>query len=110
MDRHEELEQKKRETGLTAEEADELGRLMAEREGRAEEYANAENPPAEVEVERVGTVRDEGELQDVKQEEQAKEAEQPEEEAGPEMPKDVDDTPLDIQRLRAAEKDVPPPA
>lgn len=110
MGRYEELEEKKRDTGLTAEEADELGRLMAEREGRAEEYANAASPPAEVEVARIGTVRDEGELQDVKQEEQAKEAEQPEEEAGQKMPRDVDETPMDERRLRAVEKDFPPPA
>lgn len=109
-DRYEELVRKREGTGLTAEEADELGRLMAEREGRGDEYANAQNPPEAVEAERVGTVEDEDELRDIKEQEQAKEAEQPEEEAGPEMPKDVDDTPMDDRRLRAAEKDVPPPA
>jgi hypothetical protein len=110
MGRYEELEQKKREEGLTAEEANELGRLMAEREGREEDYANATNPPEEVEVERTGTVETEEELQEVKEEEQAKEEERPEEEAGAGMAKDVDDTPLDTRRLRAAEKDAPPPA
>lgn len=109
-DRYEELTKKRDQSGLTVEEANELGKLMAEKEGREEDYANATNPPEEVEVERTGTVETEEELQDVKEEEQAKEEERPEEEAGAGMAKDVDDTPLDIRRLRAAEKDVPPPA
>ena len=109
-DRYEQLTRKRDESGLTVEEANELGKLMAEKEGREEDYANATNPPVEVEVERTGTVETEEELQEVKEEEQAKEEERPEEEAGAGMAKDVDDTPLDIRRLRAAEKDVPPPA
>jgi hypothetical protein len=109
-DRYEELTAKRRESGLTVEEANELGKLMAEKEGRKEDYANATNPPEEVEVERAGTVETEEELQEVKEEEQAKEEERPEEEAGGGMAKDVDDTPLDTQRLRAAQKDAPPPA
>jgi hypothetical protein len=109
-DRYEELAKKRGESGLTAEEANELGKLMAEKEGREEDYANATNPPEEVEVERTGTVETEEELQEVKEEEQAKEEESPDEEAGGGMAKDVDDTPLDIRRLRAAEKDSPPPA
>ena len=44
------------------------------------------------------------------QEERAKEEEQLEEEAGAGMAKDVDDTPLDTRRLKASEKDAPPPA
>jgi hypothetical protein len=109
-DRYEELTRKRDESGLTVEEANELGKLMAEKEGREEDYANATNPPEEVEVERTGTVETEEELQEVKEEEQAKEEERPEEEAGAGMAKDVDDTPLDTRRLRAAEKDAPPPA
>ena len=109
-DRYEELIRKREGSGLTTDEANELGRLLAEKRGRTEDYANAANPPEDVEVDRVGIVESEEELQEVKEEEQAKEAEQPEEEAGPDMPKDVDDTPLDEERLRAAEKDAPPPA
>jgi hypothetical protein len=96
-DRYEELTRKRDESGLTVEEANELGKLMAEKEGREEDYANATNPPEEVEVERTGTVESEDELQAEKEEEQAKEEERPQEEAGGGMAKDVDDTPLDIR-------------
>ncbi len=77
MDRYQELVKKRDGEGLTDEEADELGRLMAERQG--EEYANADDPPEEVEVERVGTVdateKDVAELEKQKEEEKARQDE-----------------------------------
>jgi len=48
--RFEELTEKRDGIGLTRDEADELGRLMAEREGKP--YGNADDPPEEVEEER----------------------------------------------------------
>lgn len=45
-----ELIHKRGEMGLSRDEADELGRLMAERQGRR--YANADQPPPEVVSER----------------------------------------------------------
>jgi hypothetical protein len=48
--RYEELTEKRDSIGLTHDEADELGRLMAEREGKP--YGNADDPPEEVEEER----------------------------------------------------------
>ena len=50
MDRYEELLAKRDSEGLTREEADALGKLIAEREGRP--YSNADEPPPEVESER----------------------------------------------------------
>lgn len=50
MDRYQELSEKRDGPGLSDEEADELGRLMAERQG--EQYANADDPPLDVEAER----------------------------------------------------------
>ena len=52
MDRYEELLAKRDAEGLTREEADALGELIAEREGKP--YGNADNPPSEVESERQG--------------------------------------------------------
>ena len=49
-DRFDELTEKRDGIGLTHDEADELGRLMAEREGKP--YGNADDPPEEVEEER----------------------------------------------------------
>jgi hypothetical protein len=51
-DRFDELIEKRKGSGLSREEADELGRLFAEREGKP--YGNADDPPAEVEDERKG--------------------------------------------------------
>ncbi len=108
-DRHDELIDKRRRVGLSDEEANELGRLMAERAGRGDEYANAGNPPHEVEL--VGLELAESEdLQDLQAEEKAKEQPRPEEEAGPDAPRDIDDTVMDAPRLAASEKDFPPPA
>ena len=53
--RFEELEAKKMKAGLTSEEADELGRLWAEKEGKP--YANADSRPH---PEAVGAEREEG--------------------------------------------------
>jgi hypothetical protein len=50
LDRYEELLAKRDSEGLTREEADALGKMIAEREGRP--YGNADNPPPEVEAER----------------------------------------------------------
>lgn len=52
VDRYQELLQKRDGPGLSDREADELGRLMAQREGEAYE-GNADDPPPEVEAERV---------------------------------------------------------
>ncbi len=49
-ERYWELIQKRGEMGLSRDEADELGRLMAERQGQP--YSNASNPPPDVAVER----------------------------------------------------------
>ena len=50
MSRYDELDEKRSTTGLTREEADELGRLEAERSGREYE-GNADNPPPGVRAE-----------------------------------------------------------
>jgi hypothetical protein len=50
MDRYQELTEKRDGPGLSEEEADELGRLMAERRGK--QYGNADDPPVDVEAER----------------------------------------------------------
>ncbi len=50
MGRYEDLTAKRDSEGLTDDEADELGRLIAEREGKP--YSNADDPPPEVEGER----------------------------------------------------------
>ena len=51
MTRYEELLEKRDTAGLTDQEADELGRLIAEREGRA--YANADDIPTPVNQPRI---------------------------------------------------------
>ena len=79
--------------GLTEAEANELGRLDAERAGRPYE-GNADDPPLEVRAERVGADPEEATEEKIVAEEQ----------------KDVDDTILTDERLAAAEKDIPPVA
>ena len=54
-ERYKELETKRDDIGLTDEEADELGRMIAERDGT--DYENAETLSAEREAE---TIQDEG--------------------------------------------------
>ncbi|HEX2030991.1 MAG TPA: hypothetical protein VHL78_06290 [Actinomycetota bacterium] len=107
-DRYDELMAKRRRVGLSDDEANELGRLMAERAGRGTEYANAGNPPSEVETVRA-LGADEG-RQYLQAREKAKEDAQPEEEAGAGTPRDVDDTVMDRRRLSAGDEDFPPPA
>jgi hypothetical protein len=94
MGRYEELVEKRDGSGLTKDEADELGRLMAER--RDAPYGNAENPPADVEVERSSTADDLQELQEEKRERERDE--------------DIDETVLDRERKAGAERDDPPVA
>ena len=60
MARYEDLIAKRDSEGLTDTEADELGRLIAEREGKP--YANADNPPPEVESERKSEPEDDEEV------------------------------------------------
>jgi len=57
MGRYEDLTAKRDSEGLTEDEANELGRLMADREGKP--YGNADNPPPEVESERVSETEEE---------------------------------------------------
>ena len=100
--RLEELMEKRRGEGLSDDEANELGRLMAEDAGVP--YANAESPPEEVEVERDAVAAEDGEEARVA-------AEQPDEiEEGERLDRDVDDTVLDDRRRAAQDTDLPPPA
>ncbi|HYH28354.1 MAG TPA: hypothetical protein VEA19_06235 [Actinomycetota bacterium] len=93
MDRYEELDAKRQGEGLTEDEANELGRLEAERAGRPYE-GNADDPPLEVRAERVGADPEEA----------------TEEEVAATEEKDVDDTVLTDERRRANERDNPPVA
>lgn len=102
--RYDELVRKRDGEGLTEEEANELGRLMAEKEGRPEDYANAERPPDEVEIARTGIAESEEELQAVQEERAEREDELPL------LDKEVDDTPLDKEKKAAQERDNPPVA
>ncbi len=52
MGRYEDLIEKRRAEGLTDAEANELGQLFAEREGKP--YGNADNPPPAVQAEGEG--------------------------------------------------------
>lgn len=90
MGRYEELIAKRDGEGLNDEEADELGKLMAEREG--EPYANADDPPPEVDAERKSkdpeeATRDEAETE-----------------------KDIDDSTLTEEGEKGREVDNPPVA
>jgi hypothetical protein len=68
MDRYQQLIEKRDSEGLTKDEADELGKLLAERKGKGDEYANAQDPPEEVELARTGLAGDEEELQEIREE------------------------------------------
>jgi hypothetical protein len=103
-DRYQELLTKRDESGLTREEASELGRLMAEKEGRGEEYGNADQPPEEVEIARTGLADSEEELEAVQEERAEREGEVPL------LKKEVDETPLDKEKEEAQEQDNPPVA
>jgi hypothetical protein len=102
--RYQELTKKREETGLTVEEANELGRLIAEKEGRGEEYANASRPPEDVEVERTSLAESVDEMEAVQEERAEREEELPL------LEKEVDDTPLDREKKAAEERDNPPVA
>jgi hypothetical protein len=102
--RYQELSKKREESGLTVEEANELGRLIAEKEGRGEEYANATRPPEDVEVERTGLAESEEEMEAVQEERAERDEELPL------LEKEVDDTPLDREKKAAQESDNPPVA
>ena len=94
MGRYEDLTKKRNQTGLTKDEADELGKLMAERRGKP--HGTADNPPEDVEVERSGTVETVEELDQEKRDQ--------------ERDKDVDESVHDRQRQTAMDRDEPPPA
>jgi hypothetical protein len=94
MGRYEELIEKRQGTGLSKDEADELGRLMADRRGQP--HGTAENPPEDVEVERSGTVESVEELEGEKRDQ--------------EQDRDVDESVHDGQRQTAMDRDEPPPA
>ena len=94
MGRYEDLTKKRDDTGLTKDEADELGKLMAERRGKP--HGTADDPPEDVEVERSGTVETVEELDQEKRDQ--------------ERDKDVDESVHDRQRQTAMDRDEPPPA
>jgi hypothetical protein len=94
MGRYEELTRKRDGSGLTKDEADELGKLMAGR--RDEPYGNAQRPPEDVEVERSGTAEDVEELEEEKRDQDEE--------------KDVDESIYDRERQSAVDRDEPPPA
>jgi hypothetical protein len=58
MDRYQELTEKRDSTGLSQEETDELGKLMAEREGK-EYQGSADDPPEDVELRRASVPEEE---------------------------------------------------
>jgi hypothetical protein len=89
MGRYEDLIAKRDDEGLSEEEADELGKLIAEREGKP--YSNADDPPPDVEAERKG-----------------KSAEEVEDEV--ETERDVDDSVLTEEGEKGREVDNPPVA
>ncbi len=100
--RLEELMEKRRVEGLSDDEANELGRLMAEDAGVS--YGNAGNPPEDVEVERDAVAAEDTDEARVA-------AEQPDEiEEGELADRDVDDTVMDRRRRAAQDRDLPPPA
>jgi hypothetical protein len=94
MDRFQELLEKRDTEGLSGDEANELGMMEAERRGA--EYHNAENPPPDVEAERVArTDVTEEDVEQARDREDAEQAEtapkgserRPEEEDRAEAPK-----------------------
>jgi hypothetical protein len=92
MDRYQQLIEKRDSTGLTREETDELGKLMAEREGKEYE-GSAADPPEDVELRRA-SVPEEA----IKEEVDAK------------TYRDVDDSVMTREGQPGREKDAPPPA
>jgi hypothetical protein len=88
MGRYEDLIAKRDSEGLSEDEANELGRLIAQQEG--EPYANADDPPPDVEAER--------------------KSKDPEEATRDEVERDVDDSVLTKEREKGNEVDNPPVA
>jgi hypothetical protein len=93
MGRYEELIEKRDGPGLSDDEVDELGKLMAKREGKAYE-GNADDPPLEVEAERVSKDPEEY----VEEVEASKDS------------RDVDDSVMTREGEPGRQKDAPPPA
>jgi hypothetical protein len=93
MGRYEELIEKRDGQGLSDEETDELGKLMAQREGDAYE-GNADDPPLEVEAERVSKDPEEY-IEEVKATKDSR---------------DVDDSVMTREGEPGRQKDAPPPA
>jgi hypothetical protein len=110
--RYEELVEKRDAEGLSRDEATELAKLMAEREGKEYE-GNAENPPLDVEVERVGGGEEGVTEEDIERAEEVKEAEKTREaekaEAGPQGFEDRPDE-EDRADLPKRGSEGPPPA
>ena len=92
-ERYQELDRKRQGEGLTEEEANELGKLEAERSGQDYE-GNADDPPLEVRAERVGADPEEVTEAEVEIKEN----------------RDVDDSIQTPERLAGEQVDVPPPA
>ena len=93
MGRYEELIEKRDSQGLSDDETDELGKLMAEREGDTYE-GNADDPPLEVEAERVSKDPEEY----VEEVEASRDS------------RDVDDSVMTREGEPGRQTDAPPPA
>jgi hypothetical protein len=91
-DRYHELIEKRDSTGLSLEEAEELGKLMAEREGKEYE-GSADAPPEDVELRRVSVPE-----QEIEEQVESK------------TYRDVDDTVMTREGQAGRDKDFPPPA
>jgi hypothetical protein len=89
LSRYEDLIAKRDSEGLTQEEANELGELIAQREGKT--YGNAENPPPPVQAER-GDIPEEALRDEV------------------ETRRDIDDSVLTEEGSKGREVDNPPVA
>jgi hypothetical protein len=92
-DRYQQLIEKRDGPGLSDNEVDELGKLMADREGKAYE-GNAEDPPLEVEAERLSKDPEEY----VEEVQASKDS------------RDVDDSVMTREGEPGRQKDAPPPA
>jgi hypothetical protein len=90
--RYRELIEKRDSTGLSLEETEELGKLMAEREGKEYE-GSAENPPEDVELRRASVPEEEIE-----------------ERVDSKTYRDVDDSVMTREGQPSRDKDFPPPA
>lgn len=91
-DRYQQLIEKRDSTGLSEEETEELGRLMAEREGKEYE-GSADDPPEDVELRRASVPEQEIE-----------------EQVASKTYRDVDDSVMTEEGQAGRDKDFPPPA